>query len=485
MIKSYKFSLITVFISLLFTTSYGQKATRLLLNGAKVVDVKNGILLEQAQDILIVGERISKIGPVGTIKSKKATIVDVSGQYIIPGLWDMHTHPDDPEVWWMHPEPEQRDQLMPLFVLFGVTGTRDMAGDLELVEDWRKRIRAGSLIGPEIIAAGPLIDGPKASWDGSVSIFDEDRVKFIVDSLKQAGVDFLKIYSGLPRNIFFPLAAYAKEIGFPLVGHIPDDVSTAEGAKAGMICQEHLLGILLECSTEEDNIRNKNIDYGAAENGIDRYVIRNKLMLDNYNREKAQALFKEYVKYNTWHTPTLSMWFKNAYYEEEAKKDSAYFKYLPQYLQKYWQPETNVHLRYRQDKIVETKRRLVEYYLTITGEMHRAGVKLLAGTDVGANPLCWPGIGVHNELEMFVQAGLSPAEALKTATINPTNFLEIDQDFGSIEVGKIADLVILKGNPLEDIKQVREIEAVIKRGVVFDAKKRVQLLQGIAEFLKK
>lgn len=463
--------------------SQSQPVTDYWITQVKVVDIPNGQLLDGLMDIHIKENRITAIEKSNKKRRKNTTTYDAKGQYLIPGLWDMHTHPDDPEVWWMTPVPEDRDQMMPLFVLNGVTGTRDMAGDLELVKDWRKRIKKGELLGPEIIAAGPLLDGANASWDGSVSIADKTKVRHIVDSLKTAGIDFLKVYSGLPRDVFFALAEYARDIDFPLVGHIPWDVTTVEGAKAGMNCQEHLLSIILECSTAEEDIRNEKIDYGDAENGLDRYYIRNKLMMDHYSEEKAATLFKAYAKYKTWHTPTLSMWYKNAYYETEKSRDEDLFKYLPKYLRKYWQPDTNVHLKYRQQKIVGTKQRQFDFYLKIVKGMHQAGVPLLAGTDVGANPLCWPGIGVHNELEMFVRAGLSPSEALKTATINPVTFLRMEQDFGSIETGKVADLVLLKENPLKNIQAVRNIQAVIKSGVLYNRAAIDEQLQQIETFL--
>ncbi len=468
-------------LSFLFVlTVFCPYAQPLAILNARVVDVKQGRLMEGSKDILIINDRIARVAPAGSLPVEDITFIDATGHYIIPGLWDMHTHPDDPEVWWMKPIPAHRDQLMPLFVLYGVTGTRDMAGSLEVVNDWRRRIRQGALLGPEIIAAGPLLDGPNAMWDGSVSIADARRVKPVVDSLIEEGIDFLKVYSGLPREVFFALMEYANKIGFPVVGHIPTEVTTAEGARTGMACQEHLLDILTDCSREGERIRRGEVEFEQAKDGLQRYFLRNKLIMDTYDEKKAEALFREFARHNTWHTPTLSMWYKNAYYEEEAVKDSAYWKYLPPYLKEYWGPETNVHLKYRQPEVLATKRRQLEFYLRITGEMHRAGVKLLAGTDTGANPLCWPGIGLHNELELLVHAGLSPAEALKTATINPAEFLGLTSDFGTVTPGKVADLVILNGNPLEDIRAVRDIEAVVRRGKLYDNKAREAILVEIS-----
>ena len=319
----------------------------LIIQNAQVIDVQKGALLNKTRDLLIRNERIVDIKPAGKLNTDSAVVYDAKGRYLLPGLWDMHTHPDDPEVWWMQPDAEQRELLLPLFVVHGVTGTRDMAGELDLMKSWRKKIAAGAVVGPEIIAAGPLLDGANASWDGSVSIENPEKVKAIVDSLVAVGVDFLKVYSGIPREVFFALCDYAREVNMPVVGHIPNDVTTVEGAEAGMTCQEHLLGILVECSRLEEDIRNDKIDYGSAESRIDKYYIRNRLIMDTFDETKAKKLFKQYVKYQTWHTPTVSMWFKNAHYEEEVVKDEPFFKYLPKYLRKYWQPDTNAHLKYR------------------------------------------------------------------------------------------------------------------------------------------
>ena len=460
------------------------QTTTLIIRNAQIIDVKKGTLINKNRDLLIRDERIVDIKPAGKISTDSAIVFDAEGKFLLPGLWDMHTHPDDPELWWMKPDEAQRELLLPLFVLNGVTGTRDMAGDLDLVKSWRKKISEGSLIGPEIVAAGPLLDGAEAMWDGSVSIENTGEVKSIVDSLVTSGVDFLKVYSGLSRDVFFALCDYAKEVNMPVAGHIPDDVTTAEGAEAGMICQEHLLGILVECSRLEDEIRNDKIDYGSAESGVDKHYIRNRLIMDTYDEAKAKKLFRQYVKYETWHTPTISMWYKNAYYEEEILKDEPLFKYLPKYLRKYWQPDINAHLKNRHPKVVATKKRQVEFYLKIIAQMHEAGVKLLTGTDVGANPLCLPGIGVHNELSLFVEAGLSPAEALRAATIHPVEFLQLTEDFGTVEIGKIADLVILDENPLDNIENVRKVSTVIRRGSVLDDGRRQDILDNIEKALQ-
>ena len=155
----------------------------------------------------------------------------------------------------MNPDEGSRDLLMPLFVMHGVTGIRDMAGSLQVVNDWREKIASGTLIGPAIYAAGPLIDGPNPMWDGSIGIPSTKHVKQKVDSLIDAGVDFLKVYSLLPDTIYFAMSKYARSIEFPFCGHVPQTVTNYDASKSGINSLEHLLDIPLECSSQEERIR--------------------------------------------------------------------------------------------------------------------------------------------------------------------------------------------------------------------------------------
>ena len=253
-----------IFLVLIFlilnSWSYNSLAQQsLLISNVHIVDVEKGQLYESLMDVFISEGRIRQIAPTGEIRTGKgAQIFDAQKAYLIPGLWDMHTHPDDPEVWRMNPVSEDRDLLMPQFVLHGVTGIRDMAGSLEVINSWREKGKKGELLVPKIYAAGPLLDGPNPMWDGSIGISSPAHVKPVVDSLINAGVDFLKVYSLLPREIYFALAKYANEIDFPFVGHVPLEVTPSEAAKTGMKSEEHLLEILLECSDKREALVNRN-----------------------------------------------------------------------------------------------------------------------------------------------------------------------------------------------------------------------------------
>ncbi|WP_353780052.1 amidohydrolase family protein [Winogradskyella sp. 3972H.M.0a.05] len=438
-----------------------------VIQNVAVVNVTSGEI-ESSRDVFIKGNRIQKIETNSeTKKYRNAKVIDGSGKYLIPGLWDMHTHPDDPEVWRMNPKTEDKDLLLPLFVAHGVTGIRDMAGDLNLVKRWRRLAKNDSLIAPKIIAGGPLLDGPNPMWDGSVGIASTEQVKPVVDSLIAEGVDFLKVYSLLPRDIYLELSNYANELDFPFVGHVPFTVPPSEAATTGMKSQEHLLEIIKECSIKFDD--NTLARIRSAQTGANRSVIANDYRLSNFSETKADSLYQLFVEHDIWHCPTLSMWYKNAWFEYELTKDKTQLAYLPEYLQKYWTPEHNDHLKNRDNEdFINIKKRLYKKYLDIVSKMNSKGVKLLAGTDMGANPLCFPGIGVYNELEAFVDADLSTLEALQTATINPAVFLEIQNDYGTVEEGKIADLVLLNENPLANISNVRSVNSVIQNGNVYD-----------------
>ncbi|GAB4241104.1 MAG: amidohydrolase family protein [Ekhidna sp.] len=469
-----------VLIQLSVTLAQFHKGADMAILNVSVVDVEEGAI-QPGMDIVIKGDKIAEVVETGSKAIEASVQVDGTGQYLIPGLWDMHAHPDDPEMWRMKPNEEGRDLLMPLFVLHGVTGIRDMAGSLDVVNSWREKMANGTLLGPTIFAAGPLIDGPNPMWDGSIGIPSTAKVKSKVDSLIEAGVDFLKVYSLLPDSIYFALSEYASSKNVPFCGHVPQTVTNLEASRSGICSLEHLLDIPLECSSEEANIRNGTVDYGGIEDRLARYVFRTKLMVETYDPQKAQRLYSEFVKNKTWHTPTISMWYKNAYFESEEEKDRAYFKYLPGYMRRYWTPQENDHLRYRQKTFLEAKQLLVDHYMRIIKEMHDAGVQLLAGTDTGANPLCWPGLGVHLEIAMFEEAGLSPAEALKTATINPAIYLGIEDEYGSISPGKFADMVLLEANPLETVSNTKEIAGVIKNGGYYSKRRIAEFMEAIAE----
>lgn len=419
--------------------------------------------------VIMVGYRIAEITKSGTVPNPRfARTIDATGSFLIPGLWDMHAHPDDPELWPMKPAPPEKEKLLTLLIANGVTGIRDMGGDLKLLQEWRSRIGNGTLVGPHIQACGPLLDGPKPMWPGSVAISTPERGREAVRDLRRQRADFIKVYSLLPRDAYFAIADEAKKLKIPFAGHVPDSVTPAEASDAGQASEEHLLQIVEACSDREAITKRMAELAESGASPAERRRAYIETMLASYDYKKAEALFAKFVKNNTWVTPTLIVWQNNASFEEDLPKYAERMKYLPRYIREYWDPKNNAHLKNRSPERAAAEKLLVKKYLEVVGSMQRAGVRLMAGSDFGANPLLFPGWGIHDEMALMVKAGLTPMEALQSATRNAAVFLGLDKSVGTIEKNKLADMVLLTANPLDDINNTRKISAVIFQGQMYD-----------------
>jgi len=429
--------------------------------------------------VIIVGYRIAEIAKSDSIRIPRyARTIDATGSFLIPGLWDMHAHPDDPELWPVNPPPREKEKLLTLLIANGVTGIRDMGGDLKLLQEWRMRF--SGTVGPHIYACGPLLDGPKPMWPGSIAISTADEGRQAVRDLKKQRADFVKVYSLLPRDAYFAIADEAKKLKIPFAGHVPNSVTPEEASDAGQASEEHLLQIVEACSDTEA-IKKKVDELRAA--GATPVAVRRayiETMLATFDSKKAETLFAKFVKNNTWVTPTIVVWQNNASFEEDSAKYAERMKYLPRYIRDYWDPKNNAHLKNRSPERLAGEKQLVKKYLEIIAMMQRAGVKLMTGSDFGANPLLFPGWGVHDEMALLVKAGLTPMEAIQAATRNPATFLGLERSVGTIEKGKIADIVVLSANPLEDISNTRKVNAVIFEGSMSDRAELNRMLSSVA-----
>jgi imidazolonepropionase-like amidohydrolase len=398
----------------------------LALAHVTVIDVAGGPP-KQDMTVVIKGDRISEIEEAGKfVAAPGATVVDASGKFLIPGLWDMHVH------WYA------RDTFT-LFTANGVTGVRQMSGTSDLLrwrQDFAKNIAKGSLPGTRMIVASPIVDGPRPVWPNSIAVSNEDEGRKAVRSVKKMGADFVKVYSLLPRDAYFAIADEAKRQGLSFAGHVPFSVSAAEASDAGQKSIEHLTGVRPGATT-----------------------------LETYNDRKPEDLFALFVKNETWQCPTLTVLRSRAYLGDENFRRDQRLKFIPPPMKERW----GQRIANRNEENSANAKRVFQKELEIVGAMRKAGVQLLAGTDTG-NPFCYPGFSLHEELALLVIAGLTPVEALRSATLNPAKFLGLDKTLGTIEQGKIADLVLLDANPLEDVRNTQKINAVISNGRLFDRK---------------
>jgi imidazolonepropionase-like amidohydrolase len=424
------------------------------ITGVTVVDTAGGPS-RAGMTVLFDGERIGALARDGQVDLPQGTqLVDGRGKFLIPGLWDMHVH-------WNEP------RYLALFIANGVTGVRIMWSDARHFGQ-REQIAAGTLTGPRLALAGNIIDGPKPFWPGSVAAATEADGRAAVRRTHEQGFDYVKVYSLLPREVFFAIADEAKKRRIPFVGHVPDSVRVAEASIAGMKSIEHLTGLLLAVSGEEGELRRELAATPKPPPGIGRRV------LETYDARKAASLYATLKANDTWQVPTFTVLHSGAYAQELGRSNDPRMRYMPAWVRTLWASGVARELAPLQ---VANQRRLFDRRLQLVGEMHRAGVGILAGSDV-LNPYCFPGFSLHDELEWLVKAGLHPMAALQAATRNPALFLGREKDLGTIEPGKLADLVLLEADPTLDIRNTRRIAAVVAAGKLHS---RAALDQMLAE----
>ena len=435
------------------------QAQSLVFSHATVIDA-TGAPARSDMTVVMTGSRISAMGETGTVQiPHDAQVIDATGTFVIPGLWDMHVH------WYL------KDSL-PLFIANGVTGVRLMWG-MPRHHAWRKEIEQGTLLGPRLVIASPIVDGPHPIWPGSIVVGNAVEAREAVRTLKQDGADFIKVYSRLPREAFFAIADETTKQGLPFAGHVPHSVSAAEASEAGQRSIEHLTGILTACSTHEAELRQAGEDAwshlpeGQRVPSPARARTPIRRLLETFSPEKAAALFARFTHNHTWQCPTLTVLRSSAWLDDPHFRHDPRLKYMPAAVKARWDPSNDFRFTAKTAEDFALARLVYQKQVELVGMMQRAGVALLAGTDV-LNPYCFPGFSLHDELGLLVQAGLTPLEALQAATLNPARFLGKEQEIGTVAEGKVADLVVLDANPLQDIRNTQRIHAVVVNGRLLD-----------------
>jgi len=391
---------------------FGQTPSDLAMVHVNVVDVRTGSV-EHDATVLISG---SKIKAVLLDKSAKvvtgARVIDAHGGYLIPGLWDMHVH------------SEGDKRVLRLMLASGITGIRDMGGDVYKLAEARRHIEAEDWDGPRILFAGPMLEGPPGESDNDMWIVHTpEEAQRAVASLAALHVDFIKVHDHLGRDVYFAIASAAKKAGLPFAGHVTASISPLEASDAGQASIEHFEFLPKVCVPL------------LAEMGVD-----DERLPDDCTRASTEALLRHLAGDGTWLDPTLQSF-------------------------RYFAP-----LQWKQ---------ILAGFNEISGQIRAEHIRMLAGTDWSGfleSKGARPGWCLHDELDLLVAAGFTPLQALQAATVNPAIFLAMEGSMGTIEAGKVADLVLVQGNPLIDIGNTRRVVAVIARGTLFDRSR----LHGIA-----
>ena len=446
---------------LLFPCQLFAQKSSLLIRHVNVVDVQTGQVLT-SQNVLITGNRIEKI-TANAITPKNATIINGSGKFLIPGLWDMHVH-----VFNNVSDRAPNEYYHPLFIANGVTSVRDMwtkPKNMHYITSWRgdMEIQAGAL--PRYVSVGTLVDGVPRVWPNSDTVRNGEEARAMVRTVKKGGVDFFKVYSNLSREAYFAIADECKKLNFPFAGHVPNGISMAEAANAGQKSQEHVghWAMFMELSDKEEKFKNiKPADFTPA--------LRTELF-ESISEQKAAALAAVFVKNGTAFCPTLVQYRGATIADDKEVQGDERLQYVDSFDKSNWalipggyrQPNSFRQIRYQKG-------------LDVVRMFHKNGVQILAGTDLG-NPFVYAGFSLHDELSLLVKAGLSPLAALQTATINPATYVGKQDELGTVTQGKLADLILLDDNPLSNIVNTKKINAVIVNGQLLKREDLDKLLE--------
>lgn len=433
----------------------------IMIRHVTIIDVENAQTVS-GQAVLLKGGDIVAVGTDASVAKdwRAKQIVEGKDRYLIPGLWDMHVH-----FGGGADLIEENKALLPLYVANGITTIRDCSGDLaDQVLAWRGEIASGSLFGPRLLTSGAKIEGIAPVWKGTIEVGSEADVDAALARLSQRDkVDFVKITDNtLKPELFLYALRRAKAIGIRTSGHIPMALTVDQAVDAGISSIEHLDYAYNVGAKDEAAIA---ADFAVGR--IDRAEANRRLDI-GFDRETAMAAYRRFAAKGVSVTPTLNGSRILAYLDRDDHSKDEGLAYIGPKLRKTY--DWRIERAAKADAAaIAARHKQIEDIATILPMLAEAGVPIMAGTDAGfLNSFNYPGFGLHDEIELFARKGLTPAQALASATrAGPAWFGWLDR-YGAIKPGMAADLVLLTKNPLEDIAATRAIDAVVMRGAVYD-----------------
>jgi len=443
--KSYIF----LFLSFLLACSAPKEAD-LILTNASIIDVQNGVLIAN-QLIAIFGNRIIATDDASNLGSYSSEqIISLDGKFVMPGLWDNHIHFRGGDEL-----TEANKNLLPLLLAFGVTTVRDAGGDITpSLQEWKQLIKDGKLAGPTIFTPGPKLDGSRPAWDGSISVTNKNEAQLALDSLQKVNADFVKIYDGnLTKEAFYQIISEAEKRGLKSTGHMPLSADLMKAVELGLDGTEHLYYPLKEGSPLADSLTEAGAGYGMITP-----------LMNSYDDELANKAYRKLAENEFYVTPTLHVGKTLAELLITDHSDDSLLNYISQKITDTYQRRLSSAKR-GGESYTKARAQWVVSFSNMVKPMYDAGIHVLAGSDSGPfNSFTYPGESIHKELELFVKAGLTPQEALITSVVNGPKFFGLENYYGSIEANKVADLLILDRNPLDNITNTSSIFSVISNG---------------------
>jgi amidohydrolase family protein len=442
-----------------------------VLTGATMID-GTGAPPAPHTVLVLAGDRIVAVGRHPAVP-RGVRVIDLGGRHVIPGLWDMHTHGA-----WL------TDTFLPLHVANGITGIRDMGGPPDL-HDIRARVDRGELVGPRMVLASHIVDGPHSQWaylgEGVVEAHTEAEARAAVVAAVRQRADFVKVYSHLFPGPYAAAADEARRQGIPFVGHAPMQLSVQECVSSGQSTLEHLYNMTLSTSGRRDALfeRMRSVFAATEDPAVwgRTWTDLEYEALGSYDPATATALYDTLAATGSWQCPTLDLERNPARPAEEILADPR----LTDLLHRYIHPQLRAEWLRRVEALIDRpeadlakSRAVYAAKIRMIGDLERAGVPMVAGTDCWI-PFRFPGFSLHDELIALVGAGLSPMRALQTATRDAARCLG-RTDTGTIRPGARADVVVLDGDPLADITNVRRVHSVVTRGRYVSPAERSRML---------
>ena len=442
------------------------------ITNVTVIDAVNGI--RENQTVVFDGDEIKAISATGSGSelSVKQTI-DGSGKYLIPGLWDFHVH--------LSYDDRFTDYMPELFLSYGSTSVRDTGGLLRNVLPIVERMRAPDAIAPRVFFAGPLLDGNFVVYDGDsrpeigIRNATPDDARAAIRNLKEQGVDFIKIYEMVSPAVFEAMVEAANELELPIDSHVPLSMR-ASTAGPSVDSIEHLRNIEMDCASNAPQLHETRLEVLKNPDGLSGGDLRSSLhtlqrlpAIAAYDEARCDQTIEGLM--STMQVPTLRLGALNIAPPFERDDWQNALSRIREDARQDW-AETSAEMA---DNPVQEFTQFGEWALFLTGRMHARGVPIGAGTDTPIF-LSVPGYSLHSELEYLVRAGLSPLEALESATVRPAEFFSLQDEMGSVDPGKKADLVLLDANPLENIANTKRIAAVVSKGKVYSQNELIDLV---------